>query len=192
MVTTPVGEYYLRGVMETACGFRLEKDSSFQFFFSQGALDRTGQGTWSMKNYQVVLNSKTRPPHDFALVTSSKKPGKDIEIRITDPNSHILRYVYCGVSGGGKNQEAMAGQDGVFRFKSQSIDSIQLIFEFCPEKVSTFKLPASDHNYFEFKFEPWLFEIFFSDFKLQVAGEDLNGGNPVLQGNNFVYERRGE
>jgi hypothetical protein len=31
--SSPVGEYYLRGVMETACGFKLNEDSTFQFFF---------------------------------------------------------------------------------------------------------------------------------------------------------------
>jgi hypothetical protein len=29
------GEYYLRGVMETASGFRFNADSTFDFFFSR-------------------------------------------------------------------------------------------------------------------------------------------------------------
>ena len=38
------GEYYLQGVIETASGFKLNDDSTFEFFFSYGALDRYGSG----------------------------------------------------------------------------------------------------------------------------------------------------
>ena len=30
---SPAGEYYLRGVMETAAGFKLNEDHTFNFFF---------------------------------------------------------------------------------------------------------------------------------------------------------------
>lgn len=190
-VSSPVGEYYLRGVPETASGFNLANDSTFQFFFSQGALDRFGQGTWSIKNNQVVLNSKEKPGLDFALTASSQKDGKDIHISVKDQNENILRYVYCIVKGGGKTQEAMAKEDGTFQFEPQTIDSIELIFEFCPEKISIFPVTNKDHNFFEFKFEPWLFEIFFKDFKLSQAAGALTGPSPVLQGENFTYKRSG-
>ena len=36
------GEYYLKAVMETASGFNPHSDSTFEFFFSYGALDRYG------------------------------------------------------------------------------------------------------------------------------------------------------
>jgi hypothetical protein len=36
------GVYNLRGVMEMASGFKLNNDSSFEFYFSYGALDRYG------------------------------------------------------------------------------------------------------------------------------------------------------
>ena len=56
------GEYYLRGVMETASGFKLNPDSSFQFFFSYGALDRMGSGKWTVRGNELILNSRPRPP----------------------------------------------------------------------------------------------------------------------------------
>src|SRR5450432_943541 len=61
------GEYYLQGVMETASGFLLKPDSSFQFFFSYGALDRHGSGKWAVKENKLILNSAARPEYDFAL-----------------------------------------------------------------------------------------------------------------------------
>src|SRR6478609_2198922 len=58
------GVYFLSGVMETASVFDLKPDSSFEFFFSQGALDRGGSGNWSIHGDKVVLNSKKRPEKD--------------------------------------------------------------------------------------------------------------------------------
>ena len=58
------GEYYLNGVMETASGFRVNADSTFEFFFSQGALDRQGRHNAASKSAAqeaaAVLNK--RPP----------------------------------------------------------------------------------------------------------------------------------
>ena len=50
---SPAGEYYLRGVMETAAGFKLNEDSTFQFFFSYGALDRQGRGKWTTEGHPL-------------------------------------------------------------------------------------------------------------------------------------------
>jgi hypothetical protein len=44
-ITGVTGEYYLEGVMETASVFQLNPDSSFNFFFSYGALDRSAKNT---------------------------------------------------------------------------------------------------------------------------------------------------
>ena len=55
---TIVGEYYLTGFMETASGFKLNTDSTFDFFFSYGALDRSGKGTWKQEGNKVIFNSK--------------------------------------------------------------------------------------------------------------------------------------
>ena len=52
------GMYYLQEVKETASGFKLEKDGTFKFFFSYGALDRYGSGNWTMQDDQVVLQSR--------------------------------------------------------------------------------------------------------------------------------------
>jgi hypothetical protein len=70
------GVYFLSGVMETASAFELKKDSGFEFFFSQGALDRGGTGKWMVKDGHIIFNSsKARPPKDYALVTSKTIPG---------------------------------------------------------------------------------------------------------------------
>src|ERR1044072_7522108 len=94
------GEYYLNGVMETASGFKLNADSSFAFFFSQGALDRYGKGKDRIINDSILFTSDITHSYDFTLVNSSKQPGKNTIIKITDPNANILKYVFINVKSG--------------------------------------------------------------------------------------------
>jgi len=182
------GEYYLNGVMETASGFKLNADSSFAFFFSQGALDRYGKGKYRIINDSILFTSDITHSYDFTLVNSSKQPGKNTIIKITDPNANILKYVFINVKSGQNTRGDFAGSDGSFKYEGPHPDSIELLFQFCPEKVTIFPV-STDHNYFEFKFEPWLFEYFFRDFSLKLSDAQLKGGHPLLQGNEFLYTR---
>lgn len=192
LTTSPVGEYYLTGVPETACGFKLSEDSTFQFFFSQGALDRFGEGKWTVVDDQLVLQSRKKPEHDFALLKSEKRVGNKFIIQIAEQNELVKRYVFARIAGAGKMQEAVADEDGMIEFTLQAVDSIELIFQFCPEKVSVFKLKASGDNYFEFRFEPWMVEFFFDGFKLKRDAGGISGANPVLPGAEFVYRKAGK
>ncbi|RYF91726.1 MAG: hypothetical protein EOO00_07975 [Chitinophagaceae bacterium] len=70
------GEYYLQNVMETGSGFKLNADSTFQFFFSQGALDRMAEGTWTSDGDSVIMQTRKRPLHDYALRSSKKTRRK--------------------------------------------------------------------------------------------------------------------
>lgn len=181
------GEYYLRGVMETASGFKLNPDSSFQFFFSYGALDRQGEGTWTVKNNRVVFNSRPHPGKDFAL-TDSKRTGTDsVIIWITDSNTVLLSHVYCLLQSGEKRSEQVSDKQGLIRFPKQAVDSISLIFEFCAERTSVFTGLDPTHDHFEFRFEPWLMEVFFSNFALDIAGQDLKGPHPLLRGASYNF-----
>src|SRR5579885_3016638 len=85
-ISSPVGEYYLTGVMETASGFKLNEDSTFQFFFSYGALDRYGSGTWKMNNNIITLNSKPYPGHDFKMTASENTKDNFTTVRIDESN----------------------------------------------------------------------------------------------------------
>jgi hypothetical protein len=181
------GEYYLNGVMETASGFRINTDNTFEFFFSQGALDRQGKGKYKVNGNKIIFNSDSIPAKDFALVISKKQEGKNTIIRIADPNENILRYVFVKVKSGTTVKDGFADQQGYFNYEGNQPDSIQLMFEFCPEKISSFSITQKDHNYFEFRFEPWLFDYFFNDFSLDIAGDELKGGHPMLEGKEFNY-----
>jgi hypothetical protein len=190
-VSSPVGEYYLQGVMETGSGFKLNADSTFQFFFTYGALDRSAEGTWAAAGDSIVMNTRTKPLYDYALVNSHQT--KDDGITISLPGSRdISRYLHCIIKGGGQEQQGSFGPGETVSFKAQPVESIKLLFEFCPEKTSVFKIETNDHNYFEFRFEPWMMELFFENFKLKASPDRLTGAHPLLNGDAFVYRKAGK
>ncbi|MDB5204936.1 MAG: hypothetical protein JWR72_11 [Flavisolibacter sp.] len=185
--SSPVGEYYLHGVPETACGFKLNKDSSFESFFSYGALDRSGKGRWQMQNNAVIFNSAPESPYDFALVKSTATDTSKISIIIKDENEQILRYMHCKITGGGKEQEGAADEKGVIEFTVQPIETIELSFEFCPEKKSVFTIESKGHHVFEFRIEPWLMDVFFQNFRLAITKDGFAGGHPLSGAASFKY-----
>lgn len=189
--STVAGEYYLQGVMETASGFKLNEDSTFQFFFMYGAMDRMGEGKWSVSGDSIIFNSRKKPSHDYAFVKSERGGSDSIVIRMTDANEMMSHYLYCKINGGGMEQEAAVESDGSVHFSPQPLDSITILFEFAPEKISTFTIAAKDHHYFEFRSEPWIMEIFFENFKLNYGGDHLNGSHPLLNGSSFTYKKPG-
>jgi len=183
------GEYYLRGVMETASGIQLKPDSSFNFFYSYGALDRFGTGSWSVQNSQIViLNSRQRPAVDFKLIESRAAADDSITIVIKDNNNTLLHYVQCRIQTRTGIKESTTNQEGVARFAKEAADSLALLFILCPDRFSSFPI-SSNQNYFVFGFEPWIVEVFFDHFPLLFENNQLSGGHPLLEGTKFRYER---
>lgn len=174
------GEYYLEGVMEVGSGFQLKEDHTFNFFFSYGALDRVGKGTWKLADDKIVFNSEPWPGSDFVLAKQEHRNSKQIIIQVTDANTTIIGQVGCIISGGGKTQKIQTEQDGTATFEPQQVDSIVLFHLYFSDEMSVFPA-AGDDNYFEFTFQPWLGTVFFKDFSLAVNKEGLTGGHPLLK-----------
>lgn len=186
---SPVGEYALRGVMETASGFALKADSTFEFFFSYGALDRAGKGRWRTERDSVVLNSGPKPAQDFKLRAAQRTTGKKIAVQLTQMDDFLRRHVTVRITGGNQRQEATADAAGRVSFALQPVDTVELLFEFCPEKTSVFRVPPGN-RLFLFSPEPWLFEVFFQNFRLAQTADGLSGGHPLSDKTDFVYEKQ--
>lgn len=179
------GEYYLQGVMETASGFQLKADSTFEFFFSYGALDRFGQGHWTVKGDKLVLNSRPRPAKDFALKTSKKLAGQNgIIVKMVDVPQQVLQFVEVGV---GLEIIEMDSRGEVV-ITNKTIDSISLLLRLCPDRSSVFPITDKTLNYFEFSFEPWIAEVFFDQtpFKI-VDNKKITGKHPLLTGQSYDF-----
>lgn len=188
-IQSVAGEYQLQGRREMASGFLLKPDGSFQFFFSYGALDRHGSGKWVLHNDEVTLNSAKKPEHDFALMESKNVPDDNITVQITDRNRNLLRYVYASLQKEEQESWQPANNDGLILFPQQEIKDISILFEFCPEKISTFTDINKKHNYFTFRFEPWIVEVFFKNFVLKAGPDGLTGRHPLMKGDQFLYAR---
>ncbi|MGZ8511170.1 MAG: hypothetical protein ACXWWA_12365 [Chitinophagaceae bacterium] len=186
----PEGEYYLHGVPEMATGFKLDEENSFDFFLIYGALDRYASGKWKEEKGQVTFQSKPWSGNDFALLKSKTVGDDSITIRITDNNENVLRYVAGSLNKGEDGSWQRADEKGFIRFPKQAITAISLISEFSPERFSAFTPENALHNYFEFRFEPWLAEVFFNDFRLAITNDGLKGKHPMLTGDDFLYKKK--
>ncbi|MDP4262658.1 MAG: hypothetical protein Q8941_09020 [Bacteroidota bacterium] len=183
-----VGIYYLHSVRETASGFKLNADGTFQFFFTYGALDRYGSGNWTMEKDHVILQSRPWSGKDFALIDSSKS-GSGITIRVTDKNPFFPKHVFASLKNGEDGSWQPPGDGDMIRFPDQELNVISLVFEYCPERFSFFPVINKEHNYFEFRLEPWIMEVFFNNFPLQIKKRVLIGKHPLLTGPEYIYEK---
>ena len=171
------GEYFLTGVHETAAGFLLNADSTFQFFYSEGALDRQAKGVWTTDGKKVVFNTAAAPTSDYKLKSKSVKPGNNFVVRIIEPNTILQRYVIVTAFAKGVENTIQTNGEGLAMFPFSNVDSLRLIFQFCAERSTTIRLVGKE-NWYEFGFEPWLFELFFSNLEFQINDNELVGKNP--------------
>ncbi|MFI5153375.1 MAG: hypothetical protein ACHQET_08590 [Chitinophagales bacterium] len=185
------GSYFLQGVVETASGFRLNPDSSFEFFYSYGALDRYGKGKWSFRNNKIILESRKRPDLDFKMLEAKSTTDDSITIAIKDNNEILLRYVDCRIKTKSGMKEMRTNEEGIAKFPKEPFDSLAFLFRLCPDRYSAFPVPAG-MNYFEIGFESWIVEVFFEDFELKHEKDHLTGRHPLLKGDQFTYVKSGK
>jgi hypothetical protein len=183
-----IGVYYLHSVRETASGFKLNPDRTFQFFFTYGALDRYGSGSWTIENDSVILQSKPWDGKDFAL-TSSDTSGRGITVKITDKNPIFQKHVFASLKNGEEGSWQVPDARGEIHFADNEVSVITLAFEFCPERFTFFPVTDKEKNYFEFRPEPRIMEVFFNNFPLKAKRRVLVGKHPLLKGEEFIYEK---
>jgi hypothetical protein len=183
------GTYYLTGVMETGSGFKLDKDSSFEFFYSYGALDRYGSGRWSVQDHKIILNSKPYPGSDFKLVKNEVTKNNFTTIQIDNSNKMFYRFVSCLQKTKDGDSLINANSNGIIVLPGTIPDTIHLLFELTPERISSFAIDNKETNSFTFQFQPWIVEVFFKDFMLEFKEDHLEGPHPLLEKPSFTYTR---
>jgi hypothetical protein len=183
------GVYYLHNVIETASGVKLDIDGSFRFFFTYGSLDRYGSGKWELDNDKVILNSHPWPGRDFSFVNSGNIDENSVLLRLVGANPLLMKNVLFSLQNGATGSWLQTNDRGEARFPRQDITTISIVFEFCPERFTHFTIENPTHNYFEFRFEEWLMEVFFSNFTLKAESYALSGKHPLLRGEKYFYEK---
>ncbi|MEP6595213.1 MAG: hypothetical protein ABJA71_04665 [Ginsengibacter sp.] len=182
------GVYSLEGVMETASGFKLNEDSTFEFYYSYGALDRYGSGKWSIKNDSIVLNSKPFPGKDFKITDSVLMKNNSTTIKIKNQNTALYRFVYCFFKTPRGDTLLNADRNGIIILPNKT-DTINLLFELSAERVSAFLIDNSKYNSYTFSFEPWAVEVFFKRFALLYSHDHLEGRHPLLEDKKYIYTK---
>jgi hypothetical protein len=184
------GEYYLQGIMEVGSGLRFNPDSTFDFFFSYGAVDRASRGTWLLQGDTVFLDTAPKPEQDFILQESRTAAGSPFLVKISHPNSMLLPFVYVWVKTPEGVLEGKCNNDGMAFFdRVTKVESITLVHELWADRLSVFAIPAGPENYFEFNIAPWITEVAFHHLPLILVDEKtLKGGHPLLEGSAFMYK----
>lgn len=188
--TTPsmIGEFYLTGQMEVASGFRFNADNSFDFFFIYGAVDRMGKGTWTQQGDTIFLDSPRKPEKDFILQSSKKTAGNEVIIQISDPNEMILRYIHCWLKTAGGIIEGDSNEKGFLTFEAGDVESVSLIHQLWPDRISVFEVANPGDNYFAFTIDPHIADVEFNHLELHIEDEKtLTGGHPLWEGKIFRY-----
>lgn len=184
------GEYYCESISEMASGFNIKSDSTFEFFFSYGALDRTGFGTWKKTSTTdghdlLTLNSDPTKDHPLSLVKKRRKKEDQTTLQLLEINpglsGHFMAFGFIDLD----TTYSYFNQHGEAILEGVAYDSLHVMFEFCPDHL--LRIPsAKKHNYFELKCDQTLFEVFFRNFPLLISTDKLEGKHPVLEGE-FQY-----
>lgn len=181
------GEYFLQST-EITSGLQLNEDSTFIFFISEGDFDRYSTGSWVVKDGMIILNSRPQPDKDFRLIESKTAPDKKITIKINGDEPLYLGYVLCLIRYTDGEQKTLTDEDGSAQFPLKEFTSIDLLFQLCPERSSSFE-PGNQHNYFEFYLEPWAIEIFFKNDAFAFEQNRISGTHPLIPADEVVYAR---
>ncbi len=184
------GEYLMDGPRGIHTGLRLSDDHQFVFFHSKDGVERTARGSWQQQADSIVLNTVTPPGDDFALAEESLQYRSGIRIGVQAENPVLHTHVLCRIEGGGRSQARRGSRNGVFTFSPQSVESITLIFDYCPEKKTVFR-PVHAFNQFDFRFQPWIMDVFFHNWQLQYKGTSLHGKHPLLNGDQWSFKLAG-
>ena len=119
-------------------------------------LTGTDRAPGLLKMTRLFYKSRTWPGNDFAGVDSKLIDQNFITDGIVGGNPVLLRHVYFSLRNGETGSWIKANERGEAAFPLQPVNTVSLVFEFCQERFTHFALQDPGHNYFEFRFEPWL------------------------------------
>ncbi len=174
------GEYRLKGHHEMVAAFNFQPDSSFEFYFIYGAVDRMAKGKYSIRDKQIFFRSDKTPGRDFTIRKQSVQ-GKGTTIKITESNPALQANVLCIFMKGTERDSIYSNNNGLAFSSLTNCDSIIAMHTLFPDEFSIIKSDASNKNdFFELSLNPSLAELSFRNFILTIDGESLSGSLPYL------------
>ena len=170
------GDYYLTGVMETGCGIKLNPDNTFEFFYSYGALDRHGYGSWKkLSETEIELNTNYENLAPFTIILEEKRTHSGTLISIPNYNKMLLDNTKIEIVSDNTTEENIADANHFFVFKTEKSDKIIVTCLFYFDNFATIIPTDSSNNYFELAPNHNLPLVHFNHAKFKIEENALVG-----------------
>lgn len=150
------------GQQEMAAGFTFRADSTFQFFFTYGAADRSAIGTWKARGDTLFLKSRKEAGKDFKTVKESPK-GNGYTLQISDPNPFLIDQIRCYVFWNGKKEIYQSDKTGRIHIPLNQCDTLYLQHPLFPDIATLIKDKNNKNRTFEVVLSPALSEVSFKN-----------------------------
>ncbi|AFD08773.1 hypothetical protein [Solitalea canadensis] len=161
--------YMLSGVMETAAGFRLLTDHTFEYFFSYGAADKWGKGTWKRVDSLIIFTSyHQQPEQDFILKEAKKTKNDFLQITVADSIHNPYRYVACLLN----DNERSTNENGIVTYPADSARYLRMYHPIFSIRLTTINLPK-DKNDFIIGPSCDLSEVFFNNLVFTASPNEI-------------------
>lgn len=157
---------------EMIAAFRFGEDSSFDFYYSYGAVDRNATGKFFIVDDTLKLKSAKEPGKDFNVTNQSKMDG-ETTITIKDKNSYLIKYVNAFVIANGTEKIYEADDNGVIKI-DMACDSIYLQHQLFPDIPTLIKDEKNNNNNFEVALNPSLQQVSFKGIDFIINGKTIS------------------
>ena len=166
------GTYRLHGLHDAAGAFNFTADGHFSFGFIYGASDRFAEGTYTLVNDTVKLQSNKKPGADFTVTLQQKKES-NYTIKIQAPNKQLFYGVSCIYYMGNYSYEATPDAEGIIELPAEKIDTIYLQHLYFPDIPTLIKDVNNANTYFEVSMNKSLMEVSFKGIDLFIKDNTL-------------------
>lgn len=171
---------------ELATAFLLKPDSTFEFYFSYGALDRFGQGTFHVTPEQIIFTSDNQAKPDFSLVKESAS-GNAFTVQLQGTGD-MTEFFSVTAFHDGKAAEAPVEADGFARFPEAKYDSLNIAFQFAGEKHFSFYPKPGTHQLL-FDVEPSILNVSFATWSMKRLPGAFEGRLPFTDLTPFTFRK---
>src|SRR4030095_631661 len=126
------GVYRMTGGHEMVAAFQFKPDSTYQFYFIYGAVDRKSSGRFSIHDGNIILHAVKVPGNDFTILREEKR-GEGTSIKISHQNSHLLRNVLGIFKKGAEQDQQFSNNEGYIHSDLKDCDSVFVIHTLFPD-----------------------------------------------------------
>jgi len=169
---------------ELVASFKFSPDNKFDFFYSNGAVDRTATGTFSITGDTLHIKSDKEPGKDFTIKSESQS-GAGYHIQFEGADKYLLSNIRCSFFTSKERRDEYTDENGIIEINLPHCDSIYAFHELFPDMASVIKDEKNDNNHSVVTLNPTLGQVSFKGIAYKVDGNKLIA---VMPNNIFPIE----